>query len=168
MYPSGAVAARPYASRSFDARMDSSVMQPLDRGRSNSTPYTGSQPAPYNVDPNTGRYAMQYARHHDASLHSGRRNIDDTSYIPTGMVQAAPSTTLSAASYPRGIPSSSRYPSGTAEIALHPASSYDHTVASASKYECEYCKKRFTRPSSLKVCQTQFLLTFQRGVRRRY
>ncbi|VDB92003.1 unnamed protein product [Peniophora sp. CBMAI 1063] len=100
--------------------------------------------------PEQGRYHQNTAYSNDPSRSrdprdppfGAQRAPPPPAYHTQRMATPAPQPSYSTASYPRGMP--------TINIDAGP-SSYDPITAHSSRYECEYCGKGFTRPSSLKI-----------------
>ncbi|KZV63802.1 hypothetical protein PENSPDRAFT_198784 [Peniophora sp. CONT] len=89
----------------------------------------------YSNDPSHSR--------HPRDTQGAQRAPPPSAYQTQRMATPAPQPSYSAASYPRGVPSTIALDAGP--------SNYDPISAHSSRYECEYCGKGFTRPSSLKI-----------------
>lgn len=132
-----------------------------------------SSPAPYAHTPGTPRSYPGYpdmARQSTPSQHP--RGGSDPSGYPAYAQSVAPHPSVQ--TYPHGYPPqyahhprnpipTGSYPYAGSQVMSHAGPSMQHqpypgmegTAAdrsSSSRYECTYCGKGFTRPSSLKVC----------------
>lgn len=132
----------------------------------------GASPAPYPPAPGTPRSYPAYpdmSRSSPSSLHP--RNASDPAAYPHSQgiaphpsVQQTHSHGYPAQYHPRTPIPTGSYPYAGSQPMSHPGSSmqqqpYPGTDAAASdrtssRYECSYCGKGFTRPSSLRVRTT--------------
>ena len=138
-----------------------------------------ASPAPHGYTPGTPRSYPSYPdpMQHVPASHHPRNASDPTSSYPAGYPHGAPSTSQRAAvpmtQYPQGYTPQYSQPVARAPIPTgihpyapthmsHPGIGPNHQPypdASAgdkgsSRYECSWCGKGFTRPSSLKVRAT--------------
>lgn len=124
-----------------------------DRGWSDSpsrAPDAHHAPPPLPLSAEHGRHYPPTAYSNDPSRtrdprdsYGAQRAPPLPAYQAQRMATPAPQPSYSAASYPRGMPSTIALDAGPPN--------YDPISAHSSRYECEYCGKGFTRPSSLKA-----------------
>ncbi|CCM01473.1 uncharacterized protein FIBRA_03527 [Fibroporia radiculosa] len=134
---------RRYRPRSPDPRghLPSSQVYPAGHGASrlSNTPYPGSTPSATQHPPG-------YGVHHLSQQHPQAGHVPSSQYAS----QAQSGHIMPSGNYPYPA-SQPHYASVAGPSSLRPGAEMTVERSSSSRYECSYCGKGFTRPSSLKI-----------------